>query len=169
MYSHVTTLKQMFAAFFPVFKTNVTRDDDSWQMVNTSNMFWADQALQLKRQGKYVESCQLYFQNILSRGEITFGWAQGIFKTLACAGDIADALAFGREWMNHADLDAAEPDKLLQHFSTLIQLVQKPELDNTVFPQYLQSISGNPNYTVDMRQTDLYTDETLQRIRNNAN
>ena len=168
MYPHVTTLKQLFADFFPKYKSRVTRNDDSWQMVNTSHMFWADEALQLKRQGKYVDSCKLYFQNILDRGEITFGWAQGIFKTLACAGDIGDALAFGREWVNYADMNAAEPDRLLQHFSTLLQLVQHPEMDGTVFPQYLQSISGNPNYKVDMKQTDLYTDEVLRKIRSNA-
>ena len=167
MYTHVTTLKRMFAEFFPQFKARVMRNDNSWQMVNTSNMYWADQALQLKRQGKYVDSCSLYFQNILSRGEISFGWAQGIFKTLACAGDIADALAFGREWMNFADMNASEPDRLLMHFSTLVQLVKNPYADSTTFPEYLKSISGNPNYSIDMSQTDLYTDEVLCKIRNN--
>ena len=167
MYPHVIKLKNMFEDFFPKFKVLVTRDEDSWRMVNTNNIFWADQALQLKRQGQYVESCQLYFQNILDRREITLGWAQGIFKTLACAGDIADALAFGREWMNYSDLNAAEPDKLLMHFSTLLTFVQKPEMD-TMLPQYLQSISGNPSYYIDLSQTDLYSDNVLCKIRSNA-
>lgn len=165
MYPHVLTLKEMFEDFFPEFQANVIRNDDSWRMVNTGHMFWADEALQLKRQGDYVKSCGLYFYNILQRGEITLGWAQGIFKTLACAGDIGDALAFGREWMNFADTSLSEPDSLLQHFSTLLTFVRQPEYDQTMLPQYLQSISGNPGYSVDLRQTDLYKDPVLRKLR----
>ena len=168
VYPYVVTLKRMFADFFPEFQESVVRDEASWRYEYGGRVPWADEALKFKRQGEYVESCQLYFRNVLSRGDITLGWAQGIFKTLACSGDIADALAFGREWFNYADLNAAEPDTLLMHFSTLLRFVQNPETDTTMLPQYLQSISGNPNYSIDVKKTDLYTDEVLQKIRSNA-
>lgn len=168
MYSHTTKLKEMFSAFFPQFQATVTRDDDAWRMVDTSNMMWADQALNLKRAGQYEEAMKLYIVQILQRRKITFGWAQGIFKTLAAAGDFEDALAFGRYWFNFADMNASEPDMLLQHFLTLMNMVKDPTTYTSTLPQYLKSISGNQNYSIDLRQTDLYTGEVISRLRANA-
>ncbi len=167
MYSHVITLKQMFAVFFPKFKVNVVRDDDAWRMVDTSRMLWTDEAINLKREGKYVESCRLYFDQIIARKAITEKWASGLFKTLAAAGDLADAVEFGFEWYNnYADQSQINSDKLVMHLGNLLALIQGQA--TMPFPEYLKAISGNPNYTVDMNQTDLYTDSTLRNIRTNA-
>ncbi len=169
MYSHVITLKQMFAVFFPKFKANVVRDDDAWKMVDPNHMFWADDALNLKRKGDYVGACKLYFDQIPRRGAVTIGWAEGIFKTLASAGDIADAMRFGFEWYNSfADKAQIDSDKLVMHLGNLLVLVQENPNVTMSFPEYLKAISGNPNYSIDMRQTDLYIDETLRNLRNNA-
>lgn len=169
MYSHVITLKQMFAVFFQKFKANVVRDDDAWKMVDPNHMFWADEALNLKRAGDYVGACKLYFDQIPRRGAITIGWAEGIFKTLASAGDIADAVEFGFEWYgNFANKAQINSDKLVMHLGNLLALIQENPNVTMSFPDYLKTISGNPNYSIDMRQTDLYTDETLRNLRNNA-
>ena len=169
MYSHVITLKQMFAVFFPKFKANVVRDDDAWRMVDTSRMLWTDEAINLKREGKYVESCRLYFDQIIARKAITEKWASGLFKTLAAAGDLADAVEFGFEWYNnYADQSQINSDKLVMHLGNLLALIQENPNVTMSFPDYLKAISGNPNYSIDMRQTDLYTDETLRNLRNNA-
>ena len=167
MYSHVITLKSMFAEFFPKFKASVVRDDDAWRMVDLNHMLWADDALNLKRRGDYVEACKLYFDQIPRRGAITIGWAEGIFKTLASAGDIADAVEFGFEWYNNYANDI-NSDKLVMHLGNVLALIQNNPNATMTFPDYLKAISGNPNYTVDMNQTDLYTDSTLRNLRNNA-
>ena len=173
MYSHVITLKQMFAAFFPKFQANVIRDEDAWKMVDPNHMFWANEALNLKRKGDYVGACKLYFDQIPRRGAITIGWAEGIFKTLASAGDISDAIAFGFEWYNRFTNKAmfnenVDSDKLSMHLGNLLALVQEDPDATMTLPEYLKAISGNPNYSIDLKQTDLYTDETLRNIRNKA-
>lgn len=167
MYPRVITLKQMFADFFPKFKARVVRDDDAWKMVDPNHMFWADEALNLKRKGEYVEACRLYFDQIPRRGAITIGWAEGIFKTLASAGDIGDAVDFGFEWYNnYANKAQIDSDKLVMHLGNVIALVQGQATMS--FPDYLKAISGNPNYTVDMNQTDLYSDSTLRALKSNT-
>ena len=171
MYSHVITLKQMFAAFFPKFKANVIRDDNAWQIVDRTHMFWANDALNLKRSGDYVGACKLYFDHIPRCGAITIGWAEGIFKTLASAGDIADALEFGLEWYNnYADQSQIKSDNLVMHLINILGLVQNNPIiaSKMSFPEYLKSISGNPNYSIDMKQTDLYTNEWLRTMRTDA-
>lgn len=167
MYAHVITLKRMFTDFFPKFKASVVRDDNAWQMADTSHLFWTDEAINLKRAGKYVESCKLYFDQILARKAITEKWASGIFKTLAAAGDLADAVDFGFEWYNnYVDQSEINSDKLVMHLGNLLTLIQGQA--SMPFPEYLKAISGNPNYSIDMNQTDLYTDSTLRALRSNT-
>ena len=167
MYSHVITLKQMYADFAPKFKACVIRDDDAWKLIDRNHMYWADDALNLKRRGDYVGACKLYFDQISRRGAITIGWAEGIFKTLASAGDIADAVDFGFEWYNNfADPAQIDSDKLVMHLGNVIVLVQNNPNATMTFPEYLRAISGNPYYSVDMNQTDLYTDPTLHNLKN---
>lgn len=167
MYSHVLSIKRMFAEFFPKFKADVVRDDDAWRMVDISHMLWTDEAINLKRAGNYVESCRLYFDQILARKAITEKWASGLFKTLAVAGDLSDAVEFGFEWYdNYVDQSQIDSDKLVMHLANLLKLIQ--EQATVPFPEYLRAISGNPNYIVDMNQTDLYTDSMLRNLRNNA-
>ncbi len=166
MYSHVITLKTMFAEFFPAFKAGVVRDDEAWRIADPNDMFWADNALNLKRSGDYVGSCRLYFDQILRRRAVTQGWAAGIFKTLACSGDIGDAVNFGFEWANRfAERDPSGSDTVVMHLSIVVALIKHPESAPISFPEYLKEISGNPDYTVDMKQTDLYTNIMLRDLK----
>lgn len=169
MYPRVTTLKTMFASFFPQFKARVVRDEDAWQIADTTHLLWTDDAINLKRQGEYIEACKIYFDQVLRRGAITSAWASGILKTLAAAGDISDAVAFGFEWYaSYADKSQLNSDKIVMHLGNLLTLIKNPNNPIMSFPAYLKSISGSPNYTVDMNQTDLYTDPMLLSIRNNS-
>ena len=116
-----------------------------------------------------MESCKLYFDQVLSRKAITNKWAVGIFKTLAAAGDLTDAVGFGFEWCNnYADQSQLYSDMLVVHLANVLTLIQHPDTAAMSFPDYLKSISGNPNYTVDMKQTDLYTSTFLRDLKNNA-
>lgn len=160
MYSWIPEIKSLFASFLPAFQEHVTCDDDAWQRVNISHMTWASDAVDLKRRGKYLEACKLYFPNIVQNGSCTMGWAQGVFKTLAVAGDIEDALAFGHAWANKN----SQTDMLTMHWATLLNICQNKESLNQL-PNYLQSISGNPSYSVDLNRTDLYTSKWLLILR----
>ncbi len=171
MYPRVITLKQMFSEFFPKYKASVVRDEDAWKLVDPNHMYWANDALNLKRSGDYVGACKLYFDQIIRRGATTIGWAEGIFKNLAAAGDIADAVAFGFDWYNRFTNQAlfsanVDSDKLAMHLGNLIVLIKNNPDATITLPDYLKSISGNPNYTIDLNQTDLYTDTTLRSMRN---
>ena len=160
LYPHIPKLKEMFVAFFPEFNRRIVPDEYAWQRVNSNQPLWATDAVELKRQGKYVEACQLYFSNILLNGGITMGWASGVFKTLAVAGDIDDALAFGRAWVDKTGAG----DMLAMHWITLVNLVKsKDTLDQ--IPGYLATISGNPSYSIDIHRTDLFTSELLFTLR----
>ena len=51
------------------------------------------EAIQLKRDGRYLEASKLYAQELLRKGELYFDFGYWWFKVLACAGDIQDALS----------------------------------------------------------------------------
>ncbi len=160
LYPWIPEIKKLFEPFIPIFQQRVTIDENAWQRINTSHMTWAHDALDLKRQGKYLEACKLYFTNIPLNGSCSMGWAQGVFKTLAVAGDIEDALAFGNAWV----IKNGVPDMLAVHWATLQNMCgSKDTLDQ--IPDYLKSISGNPSYTVDLHKTDLYSSASLIKMR----
>ena len=166
MYPHVLTLKQMFADFFPKFQATVRRDEDAWKVMSRVTDLnhvcgKTDDPVNLKRAGDYVGACTLYFDWILYRKAVTLGWAAGIFKTLAVAGDIADAVRFGIEWCQHYEQSSDENINL--HLNNVLALLCGTQ--EMTFPEYLKQISGNPNYTIDMEKTDLYTDEYLKGLK----
>ncbi len=161
-YPWLSEIKAMFSRFFPEFQTRIAWDEDAWRYVNPDNIYWADSALQLKRSGQYTEACELYFSNILRSGTITLGWAQGVFKTLAAAGDLEDALNFGYEWC----IKTGYSNSLATHWVGLSEMVLNEEYFAKI-PEYLGSISGNPSYSVDLLRTDLYTSPLLENMRNN--
>ena len=164
LYHHIILLKKKFSDYLPKFRDHVIRDDNAYLDASQDKMLWAKQALESKRAGQYVEACDLYFLNTLNMGKITLGWAKGIIKTLASAGDFADALVFGEEWQNYVDQNAKEQDQVIRQYQYLLQFIEQPE-SQPVFLQYLQSISGNPNYRIDLNHTDLHSEEVLLYLK----
>lgn len=164
MYPHILALKKVFKDYLPKFRKHVARDDNAYLAEGQDKMIWAKQALESKRTGQYVEACELYFSNTLRMGKITLGWAKGIIKTLASAGDFADALTFGDEWKKYADQNIKEQDQVIRQYQYLLQFIEQPE-SQPLFLQYLQSISGNPNYRIDLNHTDIHSEEVLLHIK----
>lgn len=164
LYPHILTLKKTFKEYLPKFRKHVIRDDNAYLTEDQDKMIWAKQALENKRAGHYVEACELYFSNTLRMSKITLGWAKGIIKTLASAGDFADALTFGKEWQNYIIQSTKEQDQVIRQYQYLLHFVEQPE-SQPIFLQYLQSISGNPNYRIDLNHTDIHSEEVLLHIK----
>ena len=167
LYPHIGKIKEKFREYLPKFKGNIVRDDNAYLEESSDKMLWAKEALESKRSGLYVEACDLYFSNTLRMGKITLGWAKGIIKTLASSGDFADALAFGKEWYTRFSSSGHEEEEVTRQYFYLLQFIDRPETQQ-VFLQYLQSISGNPNYRIDLSHTDIRSDEVQQHVRENA-
>lgn len=164
IYPYLKQMKNMFAFFMNLFKATVHRNENAWQTINRDNMFWANQAIECKREGQYIEACKLYFDNILSIKAITEGWAKGLFKTLAVAGDFADALAFGKAWISFVEPAEREKDQLLILYANLVFMIKSPERKE-ILKQFLQSLSGNQTYTIDLNRTDYYSEEVNEQLK----
>ena len=112
-----------------------------------------DEAVNLKRQGKYLESSRFYADYVLKNRLFTPMLAMAWFKTLASAGDLSDALRI-------ADyLDSLNPpmcyatNMLRQHKDGLRNLIRSG--DYSALVSYLSSVSGNPNFHITRDEIDL--------------
>ena len=100
------------------------------------------QAQNLKRNGRYRESNRLYCDIILEQGYLSTVCAVAWYKTLACSGDIEDALYLAHHVIN-SDVSDKHVANLAMHFNRLIFCIEGVYNHNPI--EYLRKISGNPS------------------------
>jgi len=158
LYPRVVKLKTMFKEFWPKFFNKVRADEDAWKNYDRKDPYWPQKALDFKRSGEYIEACNLYFEKIPSNGAITSGWAKGIYKNLAAAGDFYDAIIFVYGWLSKLPKSEWPNDELCNyHYAILARLIQTQDINASreALVNYLGEISGNPEYSIDLERTDL--------------
>ena len=150
--SELSKIKQAFAVFYKEFIEEADLDENAWQNIDTSHLHWAQDAIDLKRKGMYYESCKLYFDHILKNKLFTSNWASGLFKSLACAGDIMDASRFANTVFQN--YQRPEMLQMIEHCNELSKMALRSDWLGMI--NKLRALSGNPNYQLKVEQLDVY-------------
>ena len=106
-----------------------------------------DIAVDFKRMGDYVTSNREYIRFLKEYPKVYAEMCIGWYKTLACSGDLNDALEILSAIFDRCkNLSNYHQAALMQHFYSLVFCIECVEGSN-IF-KYLSSISGNPNYMI---------------------
>lgn len=131
----IDVIEQEFNETFNKVKDNVVSEIEV-----STDLFY--EAQNLKRGGRYKESNELYCKIILDEGYLSTACAVAWFKTLACSGDIVDALRLAQHVVT-SDISDKHVANLCTHFYRLIFCIEGVYRHTPI--EYLRKISGNPS------------------------
>ena len=112
------------------------------------------EAVQLKREGKFVEANRYYKDLYFRRGILYTDMADWWHKTLASAGAVACALSILAHTMGEADKACGGyPSQNYLHLEHLILCVERD--CNMSIEQYIRILSGNPSLQINESLIDI--------------
>lgn len=128
-------------------------------------------AVLLKRQGKYVESFEVYMSLYKKARRISPIWVRGAFKTLACGGAVMEAYellsACTMHAMNKGKVDALTIQLLVHQISFTLCVLGFFGLDwCSVYSieKYLKELSGDPLYKMPYLYQDFAVDDNMRML-----
>lgn len=129
---------------------------------------WDDrvrQAVELKRQGQFLESAKIYVDLSRTQGVVYTGILSALYKTVAAAGDLYSGNLILMRAQNiyrlnpdERAIDAGITSSFADHLSRLIAASESPSR----MAEYLRDISGNPSYYMP-RDYESMVDDLLGR------
>lgn len=122
----------------------------------TNEPISTDAAVEMKRQGRYIESNRMYAQYVMKHKLLTPMLAMAWYKTLASAGDITDALKIVDYLASRNPPMCYATNMLQMHAQGLRELIAGGNFDE--IRDYLASISGNPHYQIARESIDIFSE-----------
>lgn len=106
-------------------------------------------AIELKRQGKFLDSATIYVRMSRREGTVYTGILSSLYKTVACGGDLVNAMLLLQRgeviYQRNPDRTAVAAgisSNFQDHMTRLFRAVLSPES----LHDYLRDLSGNPGY-----------------------